>query len=142
MVAEWIRVNSRSYRRTPRPAAWYSTGDDTYPIEPSDKADRGTMVVIKLKEDAAEFADEQRLRADREQALRFRPVPNLHGRDSEQANQQTAIWRKQPREVSRRQYDEFYKQFTLDFEPPLTHAHMVVDAPVQLYALLFIPVQP
>ncbi len=36
-------------------------------------------------------------------------------------------------------YDEFYQQFTYDFEAPLLHAHMVVDAPVQMYALLFIP---
>jgi molecular chaperone HtpG len=41
--------------------------------------------------------------------------------------------------VTDEQYKEFYRQTTLDFEEPLQHTHMLTDAPVQLYALLFIP---
>src|SRR5215208_4009593 len=41
--------------------------------------------------------------------------------------------------VTEEQYNDFYKQLTLDFEDPLLHAHIVTDAPVQLYALLYIP---
>jgi len=41
--------------------------------------------------------------------------------------------------VTEEQYQEFYRQTTLDFEDPLMHVHMATDAPVQLYALLFIP---
>ncbi len=48
-----------------------------------------------------------------------------------------------PREIEDEEaYTEFYKQLTLDFKGPLNHAHMVVDAPVQLYALLFVPQDP
>jgi len=44
--------------------------------------------------------------------------------------------------VEEEAYQEFYKQMTLDFNDPLAHTHMVVDAPVQMYALLFIPQDP
>ena len=65
--------------------------------------------------------------------------PIYIGDEREQANRQTAIWRQSPREVEQKDYDEFYQQLTLDFEPPLAHAHMAVDAPVQMYALLYVP---
>ena len=38
-----------------------------------------------------------------------------------------------------KEYEDFYKQLTLDFEAPLAHTHMAVDAPVQMYALLYLP---
>jgi molecular chaperone HtpG len=142
MVADWIRVTSRSFRKEDEAAAWYSTGEDTYTLEPADKADRGTTVVVKLKEDAAEFAQEPRLREIIKRHSDFIPFPIYLGEEKKQVNQQTALWRQSPREVEAAKYDEFYRQYTLDMEPPLTHAHMVVDAPVQLYAMLFIPASP
>ncbi|MBV5347111.1 molecular chaperone HtpG, partial [bacterium] len=49
------------------------------------------------------------------------------------------LWRTSKQEVTEEQYKEFYRQTTLDFEDALTHVHISTDAPVQLYALLFIP---
>ena len=142
MVAEWIRVVSRSYRPEAEAAAWFSTGSDSYTIEPAEKAERGSTVTVKLKEDAAEFLEEHRLREIIRKHSDFVPFPIYIGDAKEQANRQTAIWRQSPREVEGSAYDEFYKQLTLDFEAPLAHAHMVVDAPVQMYAVLFVPSDP
>lgn len=139
MVAEWIRVTSRSFRPDAAGAEWYSTGEDTFTLEAVEKPDRGTVITVKLKEDSVEFADENRLREIIKRHSDFIPFPIYLGEDKNQVNQQTALWRQQPREVEAEKYDDFYRQFTLDFESPITHAHMVVDAPVQLYALLFIP---
>jgi len=139
MVAEWIRVTSRSFRPDAAGAEWYSTGEDTFTLEAVEKPDRGTVITVKLKEDSVEFAEENRLREIIKRHSDFIPFPIYLGEDKNQVNQQTALWRQQPREVEAEKYDDFYRQFTLDFEPPITHAHMVVDAPVQLYALLFIP---
>jgi molecular chaperone HtpG len=142
MVAEWIRVVSRSYQPGAQAASWYSTGEDTYTLEPAEKEERGTTVVIKLKEEAAEFAKEYRLKEIIKKHSDFIPFPIYIGDGNEQANRQTALWRQNPRQVEEKAYDEFYKQLTLDMEAPLAHAHMVVDAPVQMYALLFIPADP
>ena len=70
------------------------------------------------------------------------PFPIYVGDEKEQANQQTALWRMQTREIKTEQIDEFYRQFTLDMDKSLTYIHLNIDAPVQLYALLFVPSTP
>jgi len=142
MVADWIRVVSRSYRKDAEATSWFCDGSDTFTVEPAEKKTRGTDVIIKLKEDAAEFAQESRLRQIIRKHSDFIPYPIYLGDQEQQVNRQTAIWRTSPREIKQEEYDDFYKQLTLDFEPPLVHAHMIVDAPVQMYALLYIPSDP
>lgn len=139
MVAEWIRVTSRSYKKDSTAATWFCTGADTFTVEPAERPHRGTLVTLKLKEDAYEFLDELKLREVIRKHSDFIPYPIYIGESQEQANRQTALWRQAPRQVEQSDYDDFYKQLTLDFEPPLAHTHMVVDAPVQLYAILYIP---
>jgi molecular chaperone HtpG len=142
MVAEWIRVETRSYHPDASAAAWYSDGSDEFSIESSDKTQRGTDVIIKVNEEALEFVEESRLREVIKRHSDFVAYPIFLGDSQEQVNRQSAIWRQQPRQVEEKEYDAFYQQLTLDFEPPLTHAHMVVDAPVQMYTMLFIPTNP
>lgn len=139
MVAEWIRVISRSYLPDSTAASWYCTGEDTFTIEPADKSDRGTTVIIKLKEDAKEFAQESRLREVIKKHSDFVSFPIYLGEKKEQANKQTALWRQTPRKVEKKDYEDFYHQLTLDFSPPLAHIHLSVDAPVQMYAILYVP---
>ncbi|HLO15356.1 MAG TPA: ATP-binding protein, partial [Anaerolineales bacterium] len=64
MVAEWVRVTSRSYKPRAKAVTWYATGEDNYEVGPAPMGmtERGTKVEIKLKEGAAEFADEYRLK--------------------------------------------------------------------------------
>jgi len=142
MVAEWIRVESRSYLPDAEAASWYCTGADTFTVEPAEKETRGTDVIIKLKEDASDFTEDHRLNQIVRKHSDFIPYPIYVGEKDEQVNRQTAIWRQSPREVEDEDYNDFYKQLTLDYEAPLAHAHMAVDAPVQMYALLFIPSNP
>lgn len=139
MVAEWISVTSRSYRPEAVAATWYSTGTDTYTLLPAEQSARGTVVRIKLKEDAAEFAQENRLGEIIKKHSDYVPYPIYLGKDGKQANRQTALWRQQPRQMEETEYHEFYKQLTLDPQPPLSYAHLNVDAPVQMYAVLFVP---
>lgn len=142
MVAESIRVVSHSFHKDAPAAAWSSTGNDTFVIEPAEKTDRGTEVIIQLKEDAAEFSQEHRLREIIKKHSDFVAFPIYLGEKNERANQQSALWRQQPRQVQPQEYLDFYKQMTLDIEPPLAQAHLAVDAPVQMYAVLYIPGNP
>jgi len=142
MVAEWIRVTSRSFKKDAEARTWYSTGSDTFTIEPAEQAGRGTTVTVKLKADAAEFSQENRLREVIKKHSDFIPYPIYLGAETKLVNERTAVWRQSPREVTKEKANDFYRQFTLDFEPPLTFGHMVVDAPVQMYALLFVPASP
>jgi molecular chaperone HtpG len=142
MAADSIEVISRSYKPEAKAARWFSSGEDTFIVEPAEKAERGTTVTVKLKSDATEFAQESRVKEIIKKHSDFVPFPIYLGDSNEQMNQQSAIWRQQPRQVEEQKYLDFYKQLTLDFEPPLTNVHLAVDAPVQMYALLYVPASP
>ncbi len=139
MVADAVRVTSRSFRPDAAAASWYATGEDTFTLEEAEKAERGTTIEIQLREDAAEFADEARVKAIIRKHSDFVAFPIYVGDEEEKSNQQKPLWREQPRDVTEEQYNDFFRQLTLDFEPPLSQLHLVTDAPVQLYALLYFP---
>ncbi len=139
MVAEQVRVISRSYEPEAEAIEWVSDGSSSYSLGPADKADRGTRIEIKLKEDAAEFANTWRL----EQIIRkhsdFVAFPIYVGDKAESVNRKLALWRQSPQEVTGEQYEDFYKHLTFDFEGPLLYAHLVSDAPVDIRSVLFVP---
>ncbi len=138
MAAEWVRVTSRSFKPDAEAVTWYATGEDNYQIGRADMSERGTKIEIKLKEDATEFAEEYRLKNIIHKHSDYIGFPIYMGEDKTAVNKQTSLWRTSKQEVTEEQYKEFYKQTTLDFEDPLLHVHMSTDAPVQLYALLYI----
>lgn len=137
MVAEEVTVVSRSYRPEAVGVQWTSKGDNTYTLADVDKADRGTAITVKLKEDAAEYAEDWKLEQIVKKHSDFVSFP-IYVKDKA-VNRQTAIWRQSPREVTAEQYDEFYKHLTLDFDAPLLHVHMVADVPVDVHAVLYVP---
>lgn len=139
MVAEWVRVTSRSFRPDAQAVSWYATGDDSYEVSPAEMTERGTRVEIKLKEDAAEFAEEYRVKNIIHKHSDYIGFPIYVGSEEKPVNKQISLWRTARNEVKEEEYRDFYRQTTLDFEDPLLHIHIVTDAPVQLYALLFLP---
>lgn len=142
MVADWVRVVSRSYRINDVAAAWFAKGDDHFIVEDATKEERGTEVQIKLKQDALEFADEYKLREVIKKHSDFVNYPIYLGDEEKPVNQQSAIWRRRSDEIKKDEYIEFYRHLTLDYQEPITYLHIHTDAPIQLYALLFIPVSP
>ena len=139
MAADWVRVTSRSYKPRAKAVQWYATGEDNFEVSAAEKDDRGTKIEIKLKEDAAEFADENTVRNVIKKHSDYIGFPIYVGDSESQANQQTSLWRSARNEITDEQYNDFYRQMTMEFEEPLLRIHNVTDAPVQLYSLLYIP---
>jgi molecular chaperone HtpG len=152
MVAEEVTVTSRSYQPEAEAAYWRSKGQGTYEVGPAEKAERGTTIQIKLKEDAGEFAQNYRVKQVIKTHSDFvafpiylkEEKPAAEGEEQGntefvRANEQTAIWRQAAREVEEEKYESFYRQLTMDFGKPLLRIHTAADVPVQFYALLFIP---
>ena len=137
MVADEVAVTSRSYLPEAAAVRWTSKGDNTYTLEEAEKTDRGTEIRVTLKEDALEYAEEWKLEQIIKKHSDFVSFP-ISIKDHT-ANQQTALWRQSPREVTDEQYDNFYRQLTLDFEAPLRHIHFVADVPVDVHAVLYLP---
>ena len=139
MVSDKIEVKSRSYDKNDDPIHWISEGGETYSIEIGEKETRGTDIVLHLKEDAFEYLEEYRIRQIIKKHSDYIPYPIYLNENEEQINRQTAIWRQQPHLVKPEEYKDFYNQFTLDFNEPIGHLHLSIDAPIQMYGLLFIP---
>ena len=142
MVAESIDVTSRSYRKDETAAVWHSEGAGTFTVGPADKTTRGTDIVIKLKEDAEEYADDFKIREIIRKHSNYIPYPIYLNDETEQINASTVIWRTSASELKDEDYKNFYQNFTFDFNEPLKRLHLSIDAPVQMYALLFVPATP
>jgi HSP90 family molecular chaperone len=137
MVADKVTVTSRSYRPDAEAVQWEATGGDTYTITPAERSERGTTIVVHLKEDAKEFANDWRIRQIVKRHSDFVAFPIYLG--EERINQRQALWRRQPRETEAAEYTEFYKQLTFETDDPLLHIHISTDAPVDLHTILFVP---
>lgn len=137
MVGDLVRVVSRSYQPEAAAVAWTSQGDDRFKVEPAEKESRGTRIEIELRDDAADFASDWRLKEIVKRHSDFINYPIFLG--GEQINQQRPLWRRPPAEVDKEEYDSFYQQMTRDFQEPLAVVHLHADAPVHVRALLYVP---
>ncbi|MFN8442116.1 MAG: molecular chaperone HtpG [Caldilineaceae bacterium] len=144
-VADEVEVTSRSYRPEDSAWTWRSTGDSQFTITPAEKSERGTSILIKLKEDASEFGTSWRVENIIKKHSDYVSFPiyvkDVKNAEAEPkiANRRTAIWRQSPSKTEAKEYEEFYKQLTFDDAAPMAHIHFVTDAPVNIRSLLFIP---
>ena len=137
MVADEVHVISRSYRPEAEACEWVSDGSASFRVGPAEKADRGTRVIIKLKDEAEEFASAWRLEQIIKKHSDFVTFPIYF--DDRVVNRQKPLWRQSPRETTKEEYEDFYKHLTLDFEKPLLTSHMVADVPVDIRSVLYVP---
>jgi molecular chaperone HtpG len=143
MVAESVRIVSRSHRPGSPAVEWVSDGQGAYSIRELAEGDeaaivRGTRIEVSLKDDmAAEFTEPESLRQIIRKHSNFIGFPILVG--GERVNTVPALWREPKFQITKEQYKEFYSFLTYDQDEPLETLHVSVDAPVQFNALCFIP---
>ncbi len=125
---------------------WESDGQGEFSIESVDRPERGTRVTLHLREDAAEFADESRLRMlirKYSDHIAFPVLMKGKGSESEaqeeSANTARALWTRPRTEVSEDEYREFYKHIGHDFQDPLVWSHNKVEGKHEYISLLYIP---
>jgi Molecular chaperone, HSP90 family len=126
VVADEVTVISLSYRPDAEAALWRSHGGESFVVDAAERAQRGTTIILKLKEEAHEFADEWRLRQIVRRHSNYVAFPIYIG--NERVNESTALWRQQPRNVEQSQYNEFYRQMTFDYEDPLQDDAFLVSS--------------
>jgi TNF receptor-associated protein 1 len=137
MVAKSVKVYSRSWQLAEPGQVWSSDGAGSYEIEGSDGERRGTKIVITLKDDCAEFAQEWRMKEILERYSAFVSHPiNLNGK---RLNTVQALWLRNKSEVKEEEYTAFYKFQAHAFDEPRLRLHFSADAPLAINALLFVP---
>lgn len=137
MVAAKVRVFSRSFRLDDSGHVWESDGAGTFTIAPAQDTQRGTTIILELKENAKEFADPERVQRIVKQYSSFVPFPITV--DGQIVNTVQALWAKSKSEIKDEEYTEFYKFIANAFDEPLLKLHFDTDAPLAIKALLFAP---
>ena len=137
MVADNVKVYSRSWEPDAEGQKWESDGSGSYTIEPVEGQRRGAKIVVKLKEDHKDFAKADRVKEIIKKYSAFVQFPiSVNG---DKVNTVDALWLRSKSEIKDEEYEEFYKFQANDYEPPLLRLHFSTDAPLEINALLFVP---
>ena len=116
MVAKSVKVYSHSWRAGEPGHVWTSDGAGSYEIEESEGQRRGTKIVIELKDDCADFAQDWKVKEILERYSAFVSFPiNLNGK---RINTVQALWLRTKNEIKDEEYTEFYKFQAHAFDEP------------------------
>ncbi|MFB1011706.1 MAG: molecular chaperone HtpG, partial [Thiopseudomonas sp.] len=130
---------------------WTSEGEGEFDIETINKPERGSRIVLHLKDDEKEFADGWRLRNvitkySDHVALPIELPKEHYGEDDKPAEQEwevvnraSALWTRPRTEVKDEDYKEFYKHVAHDFDDPLAWSHNKVEGKLEYTSLLYVP---
>ncbi len=137
MVADHLVVESLSALPDSEPVRWTCDGSTTYTLGEGTRSERGTDVILTLREDADEFLDFDRLRSivrKHSEFIRYGIVL-----DDKQVNEPSALWTRDPKEITEDEYQAFYRHVTGDWGEPAAWLHVRADAPLQYNTVLFFP---
>ena len=139
MVADSVKVYTRSWQADGQSLCWSSDGSGSYEIEEADDERRGTRIVISLKEEYKDFAKKDRIEEIIKKYSAFVQFPVKV--DGEALNTIGAIWLKNKNDITEEEYKEFYKFQAKAFDDPRFWLHFAADAPLEINALLFAPTE-
>ena len=154
IVADKVTLITRRAGLTPEHGIrWESGGEGDYTIETVEKADRGTDVILHLREGEDDLLNGWRLRSIIRKYSDHISLPivikkeewsqekneNIITDVDETINQASALWARPKSEITLDQYEEFYKHVAHDPEPPLAHVHTKVEGKHEYTQLLYIP---
>lgn len=159
MVADKVTVISRrAGAAADQGIVWQSEADGSYTLDATEKASRGTDVILHLKEDEKDYLQEWELRKVVKQysdfieypvvmeVTRSKPDPidadkTIEETELETLNSRKAIWLKDKADVSEEEYNEFYKHISHDFSDPAKVIHYRAEGTTEFSVLLYLPSQ-
>ncbi len=158
IVADRITVESRRAGLPPSQGVrWTSDGTGEFEVGEIERAERGTSVILHLKDDASEYLNAWKLKSIINKYSDHISLPILMPKEEwkegendqpgamvatgewETVNQAAALWTRPKKDITQEQYDEFYKQISYDSQPPLATTHNRVEGATEYTQLLFIP---
>ena len=160
MVAKEVTVITKAYG-SDTAYKWVSNGVDGYTVEETEKPDGvGTTIILTMKDDTddekySEFLDQTKLQSlvkKYSDYIRF-PIKmelektHYEGADKEPTitkevetlNSMTPVWKRNKNELTDDDYNNFYMEKFMDYEPPVTHIHSKNEGIATYDALLYIP---
>lgn len=160
MVADKVEIITKSYKDEPA-AHWTCDGSPEFTLEPHDKTERGTEIILHISEDSTEFLEDYRIRELLLKYNKFMPIPIKFGTKKEALpkpenapedykteykdvdniiNNPNPAWTKQPSDLTEEDYKNFYRElYPMQFDEPLFNIHLNVDYPFTLTGILYFP---
>ncbi|WP_172916986.1 molecular chaperone HtpG [Capnocytophaga canis] len=160
MVANQVEIITKSYTDAPA-VKWTCDGSPEYTLEPAEKSERGTEIILHIAEDSTEFLEEYRIEELLRKYNKFMPIPIKFGTKQEPlprpenadenykteyqtvdniVNNPNPAWTKQPADLQDEDYKNFYRElYPMQFDDPLFHIHLNVDYPFNLTGILYFP---
>lgn len=143
MVSARVEIFSKSYQAESPAVHWDCDGSPEFILEETEKAERGTEIVMHINSESEEFLDHDRINHILEKFCRFLPVPIIldgeEEKDNRQINNTTPAWTKKPADLNKEDYENFYKELYPFSETPLFWIHLNVDYPFHLTGILYFP---
>ncbi|MGL5123531.1 MAG: molecular chaperone HtpG [Fusobacteriaceae bacterium] len=138
MIAERIVLETKS-AYSEIGVRWISTGDGSYEIEEIEKKERGTEIILEIRdtEEDLDFTDETKLKELVKKYSDYVRYPITI--EEEVVNSTKPIWKEKKSELLEEKYNEFYKANFHDYEAPNHHIHINIQGSLEYTALLYIP---
>jgi molecular chaperone HtpG len=137
MVARQVELVSLSAREGSEAVRWSCDGSPRFSLNPAERSEPGTDVILHLMEEELEYIEPARIRTLITTYCDFLPVPVQL--DGETVNKREAPWRRSPRELSDNDYIELYRYLYPFQGDPLLWVHLNTDYPYTLQGILFFP---
>ena len=137
MVSSKVEVVTKSFKENAIPVRWECDGSPEFTLEETEKADRGTTIIMHLNDESEEFLDSERINKVLQKFCKFLPVPIFF--EDKQINNPVPAWTKKPSELTAEDYQNFYKELYPFSEAPLFWIHLNVDYPFNLTGVLYFP---
>ncbi len=168
MVASKVEIITKSYKDESA-AYWTCDGSPEFTLEPSDRTERGTEIILHITDDDKEFLEESRIRELLVKYNKFMPIPikfgtkeindpdftpkttkDKDGKETTEPHKKITVdniinnpnpaWTKQPADLEDKDYKDFYRElYPMQFEEPLFNIHLNVDYPFNLTGILYFP---
>ena len=152
MVASKVEIRSLIYTEGAEAVRWVCDGSPEFTMEPTEKAERGTDIILHIDEENKEFLEQGRVDALLKKYCRFLPVPVISGKEQEWKdgkmvdtdrdkviNITEPTWTKKPASLTDQDYRDFYHELYPGQDDPLFWIHLNVDYPFTLTGILFFP---
>jgi molecular chaperone HtpG len=152
MVSERVDVVTKSYKEGSKAVKWSCDGSPEYTMEETDKAERGTDIILHIEKESEEFAEENRISDLLKKYCRFLPVEIAFGKQKEWKdgkdietdkdniiNDTKPLWTRKPADLKDEDYKKFYRDLYPMADEQMFYIHLNVDYPFNLTGILYFP---
>ncbi len=153
MVAKKVEIVTKSHKEDAPAVKWTCEGTPEYTMEPAEKQDRGTDIILHIDKENKEFLEKDKIESLLQKYCKFLPVPIVFGKkqewkdgkyvDTEEdnvVNDVNPLWKQKPAGLKDEDYLKFYRDlYPLTMDEPLFWIHLNVDYPFHLTGILYFP---